>query len=104
MQKQRIMNTHDTFMQRCLDLGHCADNDKDSDGILDINDNCMREYNPDQADLDGNGVGNVCDYVAYWIMDPRTPKTSCLCLDWCIGPSQKSIRSASSKPACSARI
>ncbi len=29
----------------------------------------MDEYNPDQTDLDSDGVGNVFDYVARWKFD-----------------------------------
>ena len=32
--------------------------DADADGVLDCVDNCAL-YNPDQADLDGNGSGDV---------------------------------------------
>jgi hypothetical protein len=39
--------------------GACAE-DSDGDGILDIFDNCDL-FNPDQADCDGNGIGDVCD-------------------------------------------
>jgi hypothetical protein len=34
--------------------------DKDKDGVPDFKDNCPDKYNPDQADLDHNGVGDVC--------------------------------------------
>jgi hypothetical protein len=37
------------------------DLDCDGDGVLDINDNCVCEFNPDQADSDGDGIGDVCD-------------------------------------------
>jgi hypothetical protein len=33
----------------------------DFDGIPDYRDNCPTVYNPDQADLDGDGLGDVCD-------------------------------------------
>jgi alpha-amylase len=35
--------------------------DSDGDGVLDMNDNCPKDYNPGQEDFDGDKVGNVCD-------------------------------------------
>jgi len=35
--------------------------DCDGDGILDIEDNCECEFNPDQLDSDGDGLGDACD-------------------------------------------
>lgn len=35
--------------------------DMDGDGVCDNDDNCPNEANPDQADNDGDGIGNVCD-------------------------------------------
>lgn len=35
--------------------------DGDGDGIIDKNDNCPNLSNPDQADTDGDGIGNACD-------------------------------------------
>ncbi len=37
------------------------DLDCDSDGVLDINDNCVCTFNPDQLDSDNDGIGDVCD-------------------------------------------
>lgn len=36
--------------------------DTDSDGVRDHDDNCPRDFNPDQADRDSDGIGDVCDY------------------------------------------
>ncbi len=42
------------------DCGSGGGNDADSDGVPDDFDNCDLP-NPDQADCDGNGIGDVCD-------------------------------------------
>lgn len=45
-----------------LDTGTGEDlTDSSGDGIPDTQDNCPDEHNPDQADLDGDGVGDACD-------------------------------------------
>lgn len=36
-------------------------NDADADGICESADNCEATWNPDQADSDGDGYGDVCD-------------------------------------------
>jgi hypothetical protein len=35
--------------------------DDDSDGIENSQDNCPYTYNPNQSDVDGDGIGDVCD-------------------------------------------
>lgn len=35
--------------------------DSDGDGVPDCNDNCPTTFNPDQADLDHDGLGDLCD-------------------------------------------
>ncbi len=35
--------------------------DSDLDGLSDVVDNCINEFNPDQRDTDGDGLGNACD-------------------------------------------
>ena len=41
----------------------CVDPDDDQDGVKDMIDNCPAVYNPDQADGDHDGTGDVCDAV-----------------------------------------
>ncbi|MBL9121196.1 MAG: thrombospondin type 3 repeat-containing protein [Phycisphaerae bacterium] len=41
--------------------GACGTPDLDLDGILDDVDNCKTVENPNQADADGDGIGDVCD-------------------------------------------
>ncbi len=35
--------------------------DLDDDGVVDSSDNCPDDFNPSQADLDNDGLGDVCD-------------------------------------------
>jgi len=39
----------------------CSDIDTDGDGFVDQADNCPNVDNPNQKDLDGDGIGNLCD-------------------------------------------
>ncbi len=36
--------------------------DSDSDGIVDLHDNCPLVLNPNQSDSNGNGIGDACDF------------------------------------------
>ena len=38
--------------------------DSDGDGIVDPNDNCPYDYNPEQADRNSDGWGDVCECIA----------------------------------------
>ena len=42
--------------------GICDLGDPDMDSIVNDLDNCRLNANPDQADTDGNGVGDICDF------------------------------------------
>ncbi len=51
--------------------------DTDADGIPDADDNCTEHVNPDQSDVNGNGVGDPCDpvhpdMVGFWGFDEGT--------------------------------
>jgi hypothetical protein len=37
--------------------------DSDNDGVGNDIDNCRHIYNPDQVDIDGDGIGEACDYM-----------------------------------------
>ena len=48
------------------------DLDIDGDGVIDLDDNCVAEFNPDQADGDDDGIGDVCDTISdacTWAID-----------------------------------
>ncbi len=41
--------------------GYLTEGDWDGDGVADPDDNCPRQFDPNNADLDDDGVGDVCD-------------------------------------------
>jgi hypothetical protein len=43
------------------DRGADPPGDSDWDGVLDVEDNCVGAWNPDQSDVDGDGIGDACD-------------------------------------------
>jgi len=51
----------------------CVDPDDDNDGVPDTADNCPLTSNPNQADFDLDGVGDVCDSAT----GPPTNKDQC---------------------------
>ena len=54
----------DDFIQQLVDECGvlCEDNpDADEDGVLFGEDNCPNDYNPSQADSDGDNIGDECD-------------------------------------------
>jgi Thrombospondin type 3 repeat len=58
------------------DGGDRCDPDDDNDGLVDGQDNCKIVWNPDQADTDGDGIGNAC--AVDWDQDGRVdPRDNC---------------------------
>ena len=47
-------------------IGDNAYADDDGDQVADADDNCPLTANPDQADDNGNGLGDVCESQAVW--------------------------------------
>jgi hypothetical protein len=44
------------------DRGADPPGDSDWDGVLDVEDNCVGANNPDQLDVDADGIGDMCDF------------------------------------------
>ena len=57
--------TEDGYDVDGIGVIHCYEGeeiaDRDQDGISDSEDNCPDTYNPDQSDMDDDGIGDVCD-------------------------------------------
>ena len=55
--------TYGTLIDAVVDENGCSSSqrDTDGDGIVDAEDNCIDTANPDQADSDNDGIGDVCD-------------------------------------------
>lgn len=84
-----IMNTAAVHFQLVgtTDLVPDMDGDTIEDGI----DNCPETYNPNQSDMDDDGIGDVCDIDADG--DNFTYNTDCNDFDLSINPAQCDIRS-----------
>ncbi|HEU4403032.1 MAG TPA: thrombospondin type 3 repeat-containing protein, partial [Candidatus Polarisedimenticolia bacterium] len=50
--------------------------DRDGDGKNDRNDNCVRTYNPDQLDSDGDKIGDACDGDCAGVLVQDLPATA----------------------------
>lgn len=60
-QSDPSVNQEGAIVDNFVVEGFQDDEDDDNDGILDVDDNCPLIGNSDQADTDGDGIGNVCD-------------------------------------------
>ena len=50
--------------------------DSDGDGVMDIADNCPNVSNPNQADSNGNGIGDVCEPITTTTTTTIRPTTT----------------------------
>lgn len=53
--------TTEDYATSGVDFGFNSTDDYDGDAVLYPNDNCLYSYNPDQADADGDSIGDECD-------------------------------------------
>jgi len=80
---------YENYVDDLLDIydEYISENDPDQDDVFGIIDNCPNDYNPDQLDIDEDGMGNICDpnpdsYDAIDIVEPEeesattTPETA----------------------------
>ena len=58
-----LIQNSDTYAMHQVETGNIMriPFDRDEDGVLNLDDNCPEVSNPDQEDLDGDLVGDVCD-------------------------------------------
>ena len=54
-------NLIQSLYEICENDGLCGDADSDGDGLTGSEDNCPSDYNPNQDDLDNDGLGDICD-------------------------------------------
>lgn len=74
--------------------------DSDGDGAPDANDNCLTGYNPDQADEDADGRGNVCDRDVLCPVDFPPGQTAGSPCDRVQGPRGEQTRCDDQRRAC----
>ena len=65
----RLPGNTGTFDSWCLHVSTAVNTDSDGDGISDGTDNCPNDFNPNQEDFDGDGVGYACDVNCAATMD-----------------------------------
>lgn len=63
-------------MDQNIDIVELNLSDVDKDGVIDDLDNCPKSYNPDQVDTDKDGIGDVCDVVNSYVVNPIKLKST----------------------------
>jgi hypothetical protein len=76
------------------------DIDTDGDGVKDVYDNCPAVYNPDQADSNGNGIGDACESLT----TTSTSTTTVLSTTTSVPPTVVELSSFTATPADSSII
>ena len=61
-------DTYEVFQVQELNINEF---DTDQDGIVNNIDNCLNDFNPDQADIDDDGMGDICIRVIMQIFTFR---------------------------------
>jgi hypothetical protein len=64
-------------VQRIRCFAACDGADSDGDGVLDGTDNCPGNHNPDQANCDGDSLGNACDPLNA-VYGPSSAEQTCM--------------------------
>jgi hypothetical protein len=57
-----LVTAMSNVLSQCVNTNHAVvPGDRDWDGVPEDVDNCPGIYNPDQSDVDGDGIGDICD-------------------------------------------
>jgi YVTN family beta-propeller protein len=67
-----IATDQNPWVVEYVQLGGGSVSDTDGDGIPDSEDNCPSVSNPDQADSNNNGVGDICEAPVLSSVSPNT--------------------------------
>ncbi len=57
------LDPNSTYVIKLIGPEAALPGDSDGDGVLDASDNCPNIVNPDQADANGNRIGDACEFI-----------------------------------------